>query len=82
MFDASAKDPRRGPGTGRLTAGAGMYVYDRRRPSEQVAEMQDRNQAAVHTGYRYPRGITRNDGDGVAGVPVIAQYSPTSDPVG
>ena len=82
MFDSSNKDPRRGPQVGRLMEGAGMYVYDRRRTSERVADMQDRDPVTVHTGYKYPHGITKNDGDGLGGMTYVEKYSPTSDPVG
>jgi hypothetical protein len=56
MFDSSNKDPRRGPQVGRLMGGAGMHVYNKKRTSESVADMHDRDPVDVHTGFKYPHG--------------------------
>ena len=51
-----------------------------------VADMHDRGNS-THTGFAYPHGITKFDGNGTspaynASAVGVAQYSPTSDPVG
>ena len=80
--DASAKDPRRGPADGRLNLGAGMMVYDANRTADKVADMHDRGDS-THTGFEYPHGITKFDGDGLhASYDAQTQYSNTSDPIG
>jgi hypothetical protein len=80
--DASNKDPRRGPADGRLNLGAGMMVYDRNRTADKVADMHDRGNS-THTGFEYPYGITKLDGDGLhASYDAQTQYENTSDPIG
>jgi hypothetical protein len=80
--DASTKDPRRGPVDGRLNLGSGMMVYDADRDFDKVADMHDRGNS-THTGFEYPYGITKNDGDGLhASYAAQTKYSPTSDPIG
>ncbi len=80
--DASAKDPRRGPADGRLNLGAGMMVYDANRNADKVADMHDRGDS-THTGFEYPHGITKFDGDGLhASYDAQTQYANTSDPIG
>ena len=86
LYDGSNKDPRRGPQEGRLHLGAGTMVYDAARNADAVADMHDRGNA-THTGFKYPHGITKFDGNGTspaynASAIGVAQYSPTSDPVG
>jgi hypothetical protein len=83
LFDGSQKDPRRGPTTGRLHVGAGTMVYDENRTADLVADMHDRAADTTHTGFTYPHGITKFDGDGLdPGFVAVPKYENTSDPVG
>jgi|TARA_B110000977_G_scaffold189359_1_gene258725 hypothetical protein len=81
--DSSQKDPRRGPVDGRLNLGAGIMVYDAERNFTKVADMHDRG-SSTHTGFEYPHGITKFDGDGLhpnSGLEEV-QYANNSDPIG
>ena len=64
ISDRSNKDPRRGPVDGRLNLGSGVMVYDEERDFDKVADMHDRGDS-THTGFEYPHGITKFDGDGL-----------------